>query len=282
MIYFLRGENSYSAIKKINEFKKAFKKKNESFLVEELDGAADEISEALFFAAISQGNLFTKKRLVIFKNVFAKNEALMELFEKNAGALKDSRDIFVFWEATPLARRSLGEGGEKEISALFEKYSEKIQDVEALKFPELDKWLEKRSKETDLALSKDERALMIEEAGEGAEWALEGELEKLRLGEPASSKSDFPGKSDFFPADSPPGPFAFVEKMFGPRALLAVKELAASGQDVQRFIYVLLWKLKQKRMYRAYFEGIRTESQMRRDPKNSEEILERFISSLKV
>ena len=70
--------------------------------------------------------------------------------------------------------------------------------------------------------------------------------------------------------------------MFGPRALLAVKELAASGQDVQRFIYVLLWKLKQKRMYRAYFEGIRTESQMRRDPKNSEEILERFISSLKV
>ena len=93
-------------------------------VVEELDGAADEISEALFFAAISQGNLFTKKRLVIFKNVFAKNEALMELFEKNAGALKDSGDIFVFWEATPLARRSLGEGGEKEISALFEKYSE--------------------------------------------------------------------------------------------------------------------------------------------------------------
>ncbi|OGF73111.1 hypothetical protein A2W54_01005 [Candidatus Giovannonibacteria bacterium RIFCSPHIGHO2_02_43_13] len=288
MIYFLRGVNSYTAIKKINEFKEAFKKKNESFLIEELDGETDEISEAQFFSMLGQESLFAEKRLVIFKNIFSKNEAFAELFTKNAGTLKKSRDIFVFWENAP----------KNEISAVFEKYSEKVQEVGLLKFPALDKWLEKRSKEMGLGLNKDERALMIEEAGEGAEWALEGELEKLVLEKPQQGTSQdlasatarargifqqknirvlpkYPAKAD---AQSP---FVFVEKMFGPRALLAVKELSLSGQDIQRFIYVLLWKLKQKRMYSAYFEGIKAESQMRRDPKNSEEILERFISSIK-
>src|SRR3989338_7877029 len=273
MIYFLRGVNSYTAIKKINEFKEAFKKKNESFLIEELDGETDEISEAQFFSMLGQESLFAEKRLVIFKNIFSKNEAFAELFTKNAGTLKKSR-------------------------AIFEKYSEKVQEVGLLKFPALDKWLEKRSKEMGLGLNKDERALMIEEAGEGAEWALEGDLKKLVLEKPQQGTSQdlssatarargifqqknirvlpkYPAKAD---AQSP---FVFVEKMFGPRALLAVKELSLSGQDIQRFIYVLLWKLKQKRMYSAYFEGIKAESQMRRDPKNSEEILERFISSIK-
>ena len=290
MIYFLRGVNSYAALKKINEIKEGFKKKNASFLIEEIDGEADEISEAQFFFMLGQGSLFAEKRLVIFKNIFSKNEAFAELFTKNAGALKKSRDIFVFWENAP----------KKKISVVFEKYSEKVQEVELLKFPALDKWLEKKSKEMGLELGKDERALMIEEAGEGAEWVLEGELEKLVLSErqPQAqilrglAQGDGPsrailqqenmraGAKSGAKAGVAPSPFVFVEKMFGPRALLAVKEFASSGQDVQRFIYVLLWKLKQKRMAGAYFEGIKAESQMRRDPKNSEEILERFVAKL--
>src|SRR3989338_1597395 len=275
MIYFLHGENSYSAIKKINEFKNAFKKKNEKFLIVEADDEADDISEAQVFSMFGQGNLFAKKRLVIFKNIFSKNKTSAELFEKNAGGLKDSQDIFVIWEREP----------EKEVLALFKKYSEKVQEVEALKSPALDKWLEKRSKEIGLVLGKDERALMIEEAGESAEWALENELEKILLGERPSERvraSEPPqrGLSASETKGASINIFSYVERMFGPRALLAVKELADSGQDVQRFIYILLWKLKQKRMYRAYFEGIKAESQMRRDPKNSEEILEKLISSL--
>lgn len=275
MIYFLRGENSYAAIKKINEFKEAFRKKNESFLIEETDGEDGDVSEAAFYSALGQGNLFTNKRLVIFKNVFVENEGFLGIFEKNADALQRFGDIFVFWERKP----------SKETSSVFEKYSEKVQEVPVLKPADLDKWFEKKIKAAGLKIDKNERALMIEEAGEGSEWALEGELEKIKLGATSSLKSDFPGKSDFFLAGgkaAASNPFVFVERMFGPRALFAVKELKESGQDVQRFIYILLWKLKQKRMAAAYFEGIKAESQMRREPKNAEEILERFISSLRV
>ena len=79
-------------------------------------------------------------------------------------------------------------------------------------------------------------------------------------------------------------PFLFVEKLVSAplaRALLALKEAEVSGQDLQRLIYPLLWKFKQKRMADAYFKGIQAESAMRRDPKDAYEILERFILAVK-
>ena len=60
MIYVLYGENSYSAIKKINEFKDAFKKKNEKFLIVEADGEAD-IGGAGFFHVWAGKSLCQKK-----------------------------------------------------------------------------------------------------------------------------------------------------------------------------------------------------------------------------
>lgn len=270
MIYFLNGQNSYAALNKIAEFKEAFKKKNEAFLIEEADGENDEISEAMFYSFLGQGNLFAKKRLVIFKNIFSGNDNFFSILEKNAGRMSAAGDIFVFWE-----RKT-----EKEIAAFFKKYAEKVQDVELLTGTKADKWLERRAKEEGLELTKEERSILIEEAGENMEWALEGELEKIKLGEQAIPQRRDMRAGAKFAAAAAPSPFVFVEKMFGPRAFFAVRELALSGQDVQRFIYVLLWKLKQRKMTGAYFEGIKTESQMRRDPKNAVEILERFVAAL--
>ncbi len=116
---------------------------------------------------------------------------------------------------------------------------------------------------------------MIEEAGSGGEWALENELEKMKLGERHSS----------FKARANLTPFVFVENIFsrplGP-ALIALKRATLNGHAPEKFIYPLLWKVKQKKMTDAYWQGVLVESQMRRDPKNSYEILERFILSLKV
>ena len=124
----------------------------------------------------------------------------------------------------------------------------------------------------EIKLSKEEREVMIEEAGENAEWALENELEKMVLGGKIESARNSSS------ADA--NPFGFIEKMFGPRALIVLKEMSFAGIEPQRFIYAFLWKLKQKKMADAYLRGILAESAMRRDPKNAEEILERFIFSL--
>ncbi|KKS96518.1 hypothetical protein A3B05_02405 [Candidatus Giovannonibacteria bacterium RIFCSPLOWO2_01_FULL_43_160] len=295
MIYFLYGENSYQALRKIREFKSAFSKKSADFLIEEFDGEFSAPGPAEFHSVLGQINFFSKIRLVIFRNILESNPKIFEILKESGVFLKNSNDIFVFWEKD-LTKH-------KEVLSFFKKFAEKTQEVKTLGPKELDAWLSKKAQSSEIQLSKEEREVMIEEAGEGAEWALENELEKVALGAPAgkkslaSSKSDFksPKKSDFFPAsDFKEGasPFSFIEKMFtptpnllvwgfSPRALLALKEMSLIGIEPQKFIYAFLWKLKQKKMADAYLKGILAESQMRRDPKNSEEHLERFIFSLK-
>lgn len=274
MIYFLCGPNSYRALRKIQELKSAFRKKPGNFLVEEFDEDGALPAEK-FYAALGQSSLFSKARLVIFKNILEFNETATKILKDNGDFLRKSRDIFVFWEKEP----------EKTALTFFKKYAAKIQEVKSLGAKELDLWLQKQAQSFGIKLSKEERESMIAEAGEGAEWALENELEKMVLsGEAALSlKPGFesPKKPGFFP--SPASPFGFVEKIFSAplgRALLALKEAEVAGQDLQRLIYPLLWKAKQKKMPDAYFAGILAESAMRRDPKNSYEILERFILAL--
>ena len=269
MIYFLFGENSYRALRKIREFKEVFTKKNADFLIEKYDGEAEEFGFEKLNFALGQGNLFSKNRLVIFKNILQKDEKILDNLKNNGEFMRASRDIFVFWERVAIAK-SLN---------FFKKYSEKIQETKALLPVELDKWLEAKAKNLGLILNKEERAIMIEEAGEQAEWALEGELEKMVLSGVPAARSE---NSLTPPAAGTPSPFAFIDKMFGSRAALALKEMSLAGLEPQKFIYAFLWKLKQKKMFDAYFAGIIAESQMRRDPKNAEEILERFIFSIKV
>ncbi len=276
MLYLIFGENSYQAARKIRELKGSFRAKRADFLLEEIDGDTEEADLSKLHELFNQADLFGKPRFIILKNVIAEAPAAFKIIEKNGDFLKKSQDIFLFWEQDLKPKTKEYE--------FFEKHAAKIQEAKTLGLNELDLWMQKKAQTFEIKLSKEERKTMIDEAGEGGEWALENELEKMALGGEAAL-----GKKPGFLGDSKPGfkesaasPFAFIEKMFGPRALLALKEAEVSGQDLGRLIYPLLWKLKQKRMADAYWQGILAESAMRRDPKNSYEILERFIFSLKV
>jgi len=264
MIYLLSGRNSYQALRKIKEFKAAFFKKHDNLLIEEFDGESSEMAVSDFRSALGQGSLFAGARLVIFRNILNADDKIFKTLGENGDFLKNSRDVFVFWEKD-LTKH-------KEVSAFFKKYAEKTQEVKTLGPKELDLWLAKKAQSLEIKLSKEEREVMIEEAGENAEWALENELEKMVLGGKIESARNSSS------ADA--NPFGFIEKMFGPRALIVLKEMSFAGIEPQRFIYAFLWKLKQKKMADAYLRGILAESAMRRDPKNAEEILERFIFSL--
>ena len=292
MVYLIFGGNAYTALGKIRELKNAFlKKAGESasiadFSEEELSQHANEIFSQLF-----QDSLFYKRKLAVIRNASLAPD-FFKLIKESAELFKNSRNIFIFWESMAAT--------DKESAALkvLKKNSEKTQEVKVLSEHELDLWLQKKAGELGLKFSKEEREIMISEAGEGAEWALEGMLEKRFLeGEScADEKITHPttplhyfkggGLGEGFSSSSPApvSPFAFVEKLvsapFG-HALLALKEAEASGQDLQRLIYPLLWKIKQKKMPDAYWQGILAESAMRRSPKNAYEILERFILAIK-
>ncbi|OGF61684.1 hypothetical protein A2662_02215 [Candidatus Giovannonibacteria bacterium RIFCSPHIGHO2_01_FULL_45_33] len=229
MLYFLYGESSYHALRKISDFKNAFKKKSADFLIEDFDGETEELSFGQFHASLGQQNLFSGTRLVIYRNVLGEDEKLFEELVNNADYFKSIKDVFVFWEREP----------ETKTLNFFKKYSEKTQEIKDVTDVELDKFYGNASKQ---------------------------------------EKKHGPA----------PTPFAFIDKMFGPRAPLALKEMSLAGIEPQKFIYAFLWKLKQKSAQGgpasgwpdAYFAGIEAESQMRRDPKNAEEILEQFIFSL--
>ena len=265
MLYLIFGENSYQAARKIRELKGSFRAKRADFLLEEIDGDTEEADLSKLHELFNQADLFGKPRFIILKNVIAEAPAAFKIIEKNGDFLKKSQDIFLFWEQDLKPKTKEYE--------FFEKHAAKIQEAKTLGLNELDLWMQKKAQTFEIKLSKEERKTMIDEAGEGGEWALENELEKMALGGEIESA----GKSSSADAS----PFAFIEKMFGPRALLALKEAEVSGQDLGRLIYPLLWKLKQKRMADAYWQGILAESAMRRDPKNAEEILERFILAIK-
>ncbi len=236
-------------------------------MIEEYDRDEMPMTGESFHSALGQISLFAKTRLVIFKNFVDEN--IFKILNENGEHIKKSRDIFVFWEKD-LTKH-------KEILSFFKKFAEKTQEMKMLDQKELDLWLSKKAQILSLKIGKEEREVMIGEAGEEGEWALENELEKkILMGE------DRADKKITHPKVGGVSPFLFIEKMFGPRALLALKEMALAGIEPQRFIYAFLWKLKQKRMADAYLRGMLAESEMRRNPKESQEILEKFIFSLRV
>ena len=267
MVYLIFGGNSYVALNKISELKQAFFKKAGSaaisdFSEEELAKRPREVFSQLF-----QDSLFFAKKLVILRNASSAPD-FFKLAEENTESLKASRNIFVFLESATAKAK------ENKALETLKKISEKTQEAKILSGGELDKWLQKKAGELGLKLSKEEREVMISEAGDGGEWALEGMLEKIVLGGELNAKKTTAVST----------PFAFVEKIFSApfgRALLALKEAEAAGQDLQRIIYPLLWKAKQKKMPDAYWQGILAESAMRRNPKNAYEILEKFILGIK-
>ena len=291
MVYLIFGSNSYVALNKILELKQAFFKKAGSAAISDFseEELAKRPREA--FSQLFQDSLFFAKKLVILRNASSAPD-FFRLMEESAELFRTSRNIFVFWESATAKAK-----GNKALETL-KKISEKTQEAKILSVSELDRWLQKKEASFGLKLTKEERDLMIVEAGDGAEWALENELEKMALGgeailgekPPGSSKPGFETakKPGFFPPggfkNGAASPFAFVEKIFSSsfgRALLELKEAEASGQDLQKFIYPLLWKAKQKKMPDAYWQGILAESAMRRNPKNVYEILEHFILAIK-
>ena len=118
MLYLLFGENSLEAVKKIREIKKAFFKKNPNFLFEEVD--ADEGSLLDLEMFLNNQSLFFQKRLLVFKNFISKIQNPKKFFLTHGDFLKNSKDIFLFWEKS---------FEEDEVFEILKKISEKTQEV---------------------------------------------------------------------------------------------------------------------------------------------------------
>ncbi len=298
MLYFISGNNSYGAFKKIADIKGAFLKKNkENFLTRELDGESCGLEDV--FAIFGQQNLFFKKQLFILKNIFENHSSALEIFKKNLDELISADSFYILWER--------GEAEDKNILNFLKKNAAQVQEMNILSARELDAWLQKKAKSLGVELTKSQREEMIVEAEESAEWALENELEKILLGERFSER-----ESKKTPAGATPSTFASVDKIFYnnfSRALLEFNKAISDGVEPAQLIYTISWKLKNiilslrgetrslnsyvarkaeneskffsdSKILDSFLETILTESQLKRDSKNTNEIMERLLYQL--
>lgn len=121
MLYLIFGSNQLKAIKKIQEIKKLFFKNNPNFLFEEMDGEGDNVHHD-FFRIIENQSLFSKKRLLIFKNTILNIPKPEKFLSKYSNFLKESEDVFLFWE------QNLKK--EDKIFEYFKKNATKIQETQ--------------------------------------------------------------------------------------------------------------------------------------------------------
>ena len=311
MVYVLRGDNSYRALKKISEIRSAFYKKGgDGVAIVEIDGAESSYEDIL--ERIIAGNLFAKKRLVICKRIIEHHPQFVEMMDTAGGNLFAPSDVFVFWEKD-LPDKS-------KAYALFKKIATKIEETVLRAPSELDRWLQKEASVRGMTLSSSERSMLLDSAqaggGEAAEWELEAELEKSML----SEKTDARARADDMPKHTPrplatddKRVFSFADKACRndfSHSLIEHHRSQGAGVHDTELLRIIVWKLKnvflvrrgeggklnpyvaqkakydasgfdEQGVFNAFWAGIMADSALKWDNKNAGDHLDRYLLFLK-
>lgn len=269
MLYLIYGQNSFSALKKIKEIKDFFLKKNPSFSIENFNGEdADFESLKKIFQNIS---LFSKTRLFILKNVLNVVPKKEEFFNNQKHFLKDSGNIFVFWE------KDLSK--EDKIFDFFTQNAEKIQEAKLKSSYELNRWLEKEAVLARIKLDPTERQYILKNFGENSEWAISNFLEKFSFQKNVNlPKNNFQTKEQNTV-------FNYVDRIFsvnGSKSIFELKKARLNNIDSRSLINIIFWKLKKKsnlskKDLELAWDAILADLNLKLDFKNEEENLERLV-----
>jgi DNA polymerase III subunit delta len=177
MIIFFYGEDSFRIKYKLTELKNRFTDTVDqgSFSLSEINGEKANMAE--LSEKINTGSLFTKKRMIIIKNIFANKQK--EIFEKILILIKKqtgSQDNILVFIDEKIINNKLNEQAKKLFSYLKkQKYGQEfnlLNQGQVLKFAK-EKFQKKKQKINPKALS-----LLITKTNNDL-WRLENEINKL-------------------------------------------------------------------------------------------------------
>lgn len=280
------------------ELRQAFLEKHGGAAVREVSGEEENYFENAS-VALGQADLFLEKRLVIFKKILAGRPDFFSYVKERVGALKASPDVFVFIEPD-LAKDS-------DIFSFLKEHCEKTQENLPYTRKELAGLLQEEMSERGLALSSQAEELLMD-ISEREGSAPKELLDRLSLGDKEvlnkiTNRRTADENEAFYFADS-----VFASGFSG--SLLRFKKASASGINPARLPFTILWKLKniflalkkessslkpflvrkaenesrlfgEKALLRSYWQGIETESLIKRDPKNSDHFMEKWLVQLR-
>ena len=167
MIIFLYGQDDYRSKLKlkeiIEEYKKLYKSKAsfESFNAENLDFND-------FKDIVSQGSIFSEKKLIIINNIFS-NKIFQEMFLKESKRFLETKDTILFYEEGPVKKGKLFN--------FFEKNA-KSQEFKLLEGKVLLNWAEREFKKHGVSIEEFALRKIIDLIGNNL-WLLSNEIKKI-------------------------------------------------------------------------------------------------------
>jgi len=168
MIYFIYGEDSYRAKRKLEEIISGYKKVHKSGLnLIYID--AEEKGFKDFYSNLKITSMFSEKKLIILKKVLGV-EKFQEDFLENIKTLDGIKDIIIIYEDCPPDERT------KFFKAL-QKYA-KCQEFNYLQPAMLKKWVAQEFSKNKVKINPDALDLLVNFVG-GDLWKMANEISKL-------------------------------------------------------------------------------------------------------
>ena len=168
MIYFIYGEDSYRAKRKLEEIVLSYKEKHKSGLnLIYIDAEKESFKD--FFSNLQITSMFAETKLVVLKNVF-EDEKFQEEFLENIKNLESSKDVIVIYEDIAPDKRT------KFFKALLK--NTKCQEFEHLAPAMLKKWVAQEFANKKAKINPDALDLLISFVGTDL-WQMDNEVKKL-------------------------------------------------------------------------------------------------------
>jgi len=168
MIYFIYGEDSYRAKRKLAEIVNGYKKVHDSGLnLIYID--ADEKDFRDFYSNLKINSMFAEKKLIVLKNAFS-DAKFQEDFLANIKALESTKDIVIVYEDKAADQRTKFFKGLQKCA--------KCQEFSCLQPAMLKKWVEQEFVNSKISINTDALGLLIDSVGDNS-WQMTNEISKL-------------------------------------------------------------------------------------------------------
>jgi len=185
MIFFIYGEDSYRAKRKLEEIILSYKKVHKSGL-NLIYINANEKDFKDFYNNLKTNSMFSEKKLIILKNVFS-DAKFQEDFLENTGNLENTKDIIVIYEDYFPDQRT-------KFFKMLQKYA-KCQEFNYLQPAMLKRWVAEELGKNKAKINPDALDLLIGFVGSDL-WGMTNEINKLSNYKIGGPKGCFITKED--------------------------------------------------------------------------------------
>jgi len=187
MIYFIYGEDSYRAKKKLEEIIRGYKKVHKSGLnLIYIDAGKQNFKD--FYSNLKITSMFAEKKLIVIKNIFSAQggpaSGWQEDFLENINNLKDVKDIIIIYEDNAPDQRT------KFFKTLLK--CAKCQEFRFLQPAMLKKWVAQELEKNKTKINPDALDLLVEFVKNDL-WKMANEINKLsnyKTGAPGPIKKE--------------------------------------------------------------------------------------------